>query len=579
MAATDKDTIYIDIDDEITGVIDKVRSSGGKVIALVLPKRASTFQSVVNMKLLKRSADDAKKHLVLITTEAGLLPLAGAAGVHVAKTLNSKPEIPLAPALNDDSEEMVEETGEEPGLGSDLNGDTPVGDLANTPPPPADGVETVELDDDEAPETTPVTPPTKDFTPTKDKAKKGSKDSKLKVPNFERFRTLLIIGGIVLIALIILAIVLFNVLPKATISIKTDATNVPASLNLNLSTSADSLNTNNSTLPAKLDSQQKTYTETVPTTGQKNEGNKASGSITVTNCGPSPETIPAGTGFSSNSGNTFISQSDVSIPPSGGKRFTGACANDGTASVNVLAQSGGSSYNLPSGTTYNIANSPSYTTAQGGTMSGGTDNNVQVVNQNDITSAKSKISTSDSNTVKQALQNQLKQEGYYALTATFSNSTPNVTSSAGVGDATNSVTVTEVATYTMFGVHQSDLKTLVDNAVKGQINTNKQNILSEGLDTASYSVGSSNSTSAQLTMQTTAVAGPEINVDNIKQQAEGKKPGDVKSQVGSDPDVTSVDVKLSPFWVGSVPKKTSKITVNIAKPTTTTSNNNASSNP
>src|SRR5918911_5581071 len=103
------DTIYIDIDDEITGIIDKLKASKGKVVALVLPKRAAVFQSIVNMKLLKRAADSSKKHLVLITSEAGLLPLAGAAGVHVAKTLTSKPVIPLAPQAIDDGEETVEE--------------------------------------------------------------------------------------------------------------------------------------------------------------------------------------------------------------------------------------------------------------------------------------------------------------------------------------------------------------------------------------------------------------------------------------------------------------------------------------
>ena len=111
--SNDKDTIYIDIDDEITGIIDKLQASDGKVVALVLPKRAAVFQSIVNMKLLKRAADSSKKNLVLITTEAGLLPLAGAAGVHVAKTLTSKPEIPSAPQLPDDNEETVQEDGEE----------------------------------------------------------------------------------------------------------------------------------------------------------------------------------------------------------------------------------------------------------------------------------------------------------------------------------------------------------------------------------------------------------------------------------------------------------------------------------
>ncbi len=38
MTSSSKDTIYIDIDEEITGIIDKVRSSEGKIVALVLPK-------------------------------------------------------------------------------------------------------------------------------------------------------------------------------------------------------------------------------------------------------------------------------------------------------------------------------------------------------------------------------------------------------------------------------------------------------------------------------------------------------------------------------------------------------------
>ena len=70
-----KDVIYIDVDDEITGIIDKVRRSGQKIVALVLPKRAAVFQSIVNMKLLKRAAEEAQKNIVLITSEVGLLPL------------------------------------------------------------------------------------------------------------------------------------------------------------------------------------------------------------------------------------------------------------------------------------------------------------------------------------------------------------------------------------------------------------------------------------------------------------------------------------------------------------------------
>src|ERR1700748_992884 len=86
-----KEKIYVDVDDEITAIIDKVDTAKGKVVALVLPKRCPVLQSVVNMKLLKRTADNNGKNLVLITNEAGLMPLAGATGLYVASTPTSRP--------------------------------------------------------------------------------------------------------------------------------------------------------------------------------------------------------------------------------------------------------------------------------------------------------------------------------------------------------------------------------------------------------------------------------------------------------------------------------------------------------
>lgn len=576
MAAKDKDTIYIDIDDEITGIIDKLHASEAKVVALVLPKRAAAFQSIVNMKLLKRAADGSKKNLVLITSEAGLLPLAGAAGVHVAKTLTSKPEIPSAPDAAIDDDEAVQEDGSAAEASAD--GDKTVGELAGAgaaagaAKPAADGVETLTLDDDDLPPEDAAAVKPKSFEPPK-----GKKNKKLHIPNFERFRLLLILGGALLVLIIgILLFITFS-LPKATITIKTDATNVSTNLDLNLSTTAQSLDPINAILPAKLASQQKTYTEQVPTTGQKNNGTKASGPVTIINCGPSDVTIPAGTGFSSG-GNTYISQADVTVPQSDFK-FDHTCKNNGAASVNVAAQNGGSSYNLPSGANFTIAGGPAYTTAQGGTISGGTDNIVQTVNQNDINNAKAKVNTNDSQ-FKQTLHSQLTGGDYYPLDATYQTGTPDVSSSANVGAVATAVTVTETITYTMFGVHQSDLTTLIDNQVNTQIDTSKQSVLDTGLNKAVFNVNTISATGAQLTMSTTAVAGPHLDVNTIKQQAAGQHAGAVRSQLSGNPDVTSVDVKFSPFWVSTVPKKTSRITVNIAKPTTSAKSSNSSgSNP
>lgn len=566
-----KDTIYIDIDDEITGIIDKLRSSENKVVALVLPKRATVLQSIVNMKLLKRAADDGKKSLVLITSEAGLMPLAGAAGVHVAKTLNTKPEVPQGPeGMDDDDEDAVDDAGEIPDEASAALAGAAAASAVAGAAAKGDDVETLQLDDDEVPgdldNTAPVSGKSKSFAPPAKGAKKGKKDSKLKVPDFDRFKMLLIIGGIALVGLIVFIIFAIFVLPKATINIKTNASSVDTNLSLNLSTTATEANEEESILPAKLAQQQKTYSQQVATTGQKNNGNKASGTVTLTNCSQSDDiTLPAGSGMGSG-GNTFITQQTVTVPASSFKK--GNCQNDGKASVNVAAQSAGTASN--GATSFSVPSNSSLTGS--GSTSGGTDNIVRVVNQNDINNAKGKINLEDKS-IKSDLQNQLKKDEYFPLASTFSSGTPAVTSSNNVGQVADNVTVTETVTYTMFGVKEDDLDQLVEKQIKDQIDTEKQSILDNGVKSATYTVNSQTSTGAQVTMDGKATVGPELDIAQITQSALGKKPSAVRDSLKNNPDVTDVDVKLSPFWVSSVPKKEKKVVVKVAKPSTNTSSN------
>ncbi len=568
MAAKDKDTIYIDVDDEITGIIDKLKGSEGKIVALVLPKRASVFQSIVNMKLLKRAADSSKKNLVLITAEAGLLPLAGAAGIHVAKTLTSKPEIPSAPSPSDTEETVPEppiEEADEP-----VDKTKPIGQLA-TGATAADGIETLKLPDEDLADA--AKPGSKTFEPPKKK-----KNKKLKIPDFNRFRLWLILGGAALVLLIIILIFITVALPKATISIGTDATNVNTNLNLSLSTTAKSLDPVNNVLPSKLAQEQKTYTQQVATTGQKNNGNKATGSVNMSGqtCGNipngNPATVPAGTGLSAN-GQTYITQEDTAFSYSGAPH--NGCLNfQANDSTHITAQSGGANFNV-SGVSFTVSGRGDVSAS--GSASGGTDNIVQTVNQNDINNAKGKITPDDSK-LKQDLQSQLKGQKLYPILATYNAGTPNVTTSSSVGMEASSVTVTEVITYQMFGVQQKDLTTLIDNQVNTQIDTSKQSVLDTGLSSGVFNVSSLSATGGQLNLSTNATAGPHLDINAIKKQMAGKKAGYIKSQLGDNPDVTSVKVDFSPFWVSTAPKKTSRITVKIAKPKTTVKASNSSAN-
>src|SRR5258708_6707747 len=266
MAANDKDTIYVDIDDEITTIIDKVRSSDGKIVALVLPKRASVFQSVVNMKLLKRTAESAKKHLVLVTTESSLMPLAGAVGLLVAATPQSKPEIPESPKNTDlegADEEPITDDGE--GYTASNAGDRSVDDLAGATGHVSPGDEAEMLPDD-------------DEAAGDDKPAKLSKNRHLKVPNFNMFRLRLFLAGLLLVAAIVGLYICLAVLPRAVIAIKTNTSTINVNLAATLDSAATKLNLDTGTVPAKSEQQQKTTSQQINTTGKKKTGEAAAAS-------------------------------------------------------------------------------------------------------------------------------------------------------------------------------------------------------------------------------------------------------------------------------------------------------------
>jgi hypothetical protein len=556
----DKDVIYIDIDDEITAIIDKVRDSEARIVALVLPKRATVMQSIVNMRLLKRSAETAKKHIVLVTAEAGLLPLAGAVGLYVAKTPQSRPEIPPAPngRPDDDDDEAVNMAAEPA-----IDRAKPIGAYAGAA---AVGTglgadaEAVELDD--------VPRPTNGQPGGVAPKGADKKDRKLMVPNFDKFRVLIIAGSAALVLLIIFGYLAIAVWPKATVLVKTDSQAVDTNLDVAFDTDADAVDTDDDVVPATLQQVAKTTSQTVDATGQLNKGEKASGQVTVTNCNFTPYSIPAGTGFSAN-GLTFISQKSVVIPKSsydfsGGGSFK--CNNDGKGSVDVMAQKAGASYNLES-QSYTIANSPENVKATGSAMSGGTDSIVKIVSQADIDTAKSKIAAGQNDAIKLELADALDDKDYLAIDDTFKASdNPEVTSDVAVGAEASQVTVTSKMTYTMLGAKQNDLKKLIEAKVYEKIDRNKQTILDYGIDDAFFKVQTADAQNTVVTMQTTSVAGSDLDLEAIKKQVAGLKASEAKALITKSPGVTDVDVKYSPFWVKSIPKKTGKITITVQKP-------------
>lgn len=542
-----KDTVYLDVDEEITNVIQKVQNSQKSIVALVLPKRAGVFQSIVNMKLLKRTADQNKKKVVLITSEAGLLPLAGAAGIHVAPTLSSKPVLPPSPTVAKVAE-VEHDLGE---VGIDPK--TPVGDLMDHGD---DDDDNIEIDNDQFAAVA---------TGGAAKAGKGGKagkagkgkggHGKLAVPNFNKFRKIMLFGGLALVLLIVGLWWALAIAPKATITLKTEASETLADFNFTADTGASDVDLEKKVLPAKRETVKKTDVEKVPATGQKDNGAKAGGTITFsTPCGPNFPTIPAGTGVSSN-GLTFITKSSVKLTPGGSSG--GSCKF--TGSTQVTAQNNGDKYNLAPGS-YSVANFPEVD-AQGSQMTGGTSEIIKVVSGTDIEAAKTKLNEKQA-AVSDELRATLNTQEYSAITASFNIGTPAYTITPAVDSEASEVTVQAITEYTMLGVKEDDLKKMIAEAIKDQVDTDKQSILDEGLSSAEYTVNTDKGAAkVPVKIQTTVVVGPDLDQDQIKSEIAGKKKGQVQELLKARPGVNDVTIDTKPFWNAKVPKKQAKITI------------------
>lgn len=82
-----RQTFYIDIDEEISSVIDRLNKSVTAENYFVVPGRAIFLQSIVNLKLLKREADKLGKRVVLVTQDEIGISMAQRSGIEASSSL------------------------------------------------------------------------------------------------------------------------------------------------------------------------------------------------------------------------------------------------------------------------------------------------------------------------------------------------------------------------------------------------------------------------------------------------------------------------------------------------------------
>ncbi|RJO62091.1 hypothetical protein C4544_01160 [candidate division WS5 bacterium] len=522
----DNKILYLEIDEEITSVIDRLKKTSETEVHLVVPKEAALLQSIVNLKLLKKQADALGKEIQIITHDKVGRNLAEQVGIHSASKMGEKPE----PIVREEPEAEKEiQYKEEPVVEDTKEVVFKKGAV---------------LGDDKKKGTE---------TPADDK---GTEKKKVKdlLPKFPRKKFIIIssLAGVLLFAF------LYIYVPMTNVKLRVLSEKQDMKTDFLIDKGADNVDSSSGKIPGNLISVEKTVTKEYQATGTKNIGNKAQGTITVKNTYSTlSQTLVAGTRFEAN-GLVFRTQSDVDVPgysDSGGGDITA-----GTANVSVIADSAGDNYNISS-SSFKIpafAGTAKYdkiTGSSAGSMSGGSTKEVKVVSASDISNARNSFGDNAKNEVKKEGQGKMdKDETIDEKAEEINVGALNVSKSEG--DEADKFTVSANASYKALAYKKDDLSKMVYDSLKEKTGPGKQ-IMEDKLETVELNITDVNLNAGTISGEASAVLhlGAKIDEGKLKTEISGDKEAKTKEYLENLDGVESVQIDYFPGFF----KRTSRL--------------------
>lgn len=560
-----KDVIYIEPEDDITDIIAKIEKSKEKIVALVPPKKAGVFRSVVNIKLIHKAGKTAEKSIVLVTTDPSIVKLAAATKLPVTKDLQTAPAVPTEDIEDPDlvsKEELIEEsdgTVETEEDVEELDGDDKK-DEENAEDT-EDTEEEEEKDEEEKPK-------------TKGKDKSGKKNPVAKSANkfiawIQGHKTLAILCGVGVLLLILFLIWALVIAPavKVTVGIRTTSNNFSEAVTFTTKLDEEDAAKGKFYLEEKkIETSEKVEFEA---TGKKNVGEKATGNVVVYAFFKNKGTVQVsgGSSFTFN-GLEYVSGDTMSLSWDG--VTAGDCENNGEASaitsgcliygrIDVTAAEPGSKYNVaPSNSGWN-------TTAPVGVysdkpMEGGTDKEITVVQKSDIEKAKESLGETSLEDNKNKLLENIGDD-VIVIESSLKQKVSEAESTPKVGEEVTEETKPTIKVTTTTSLYVID-KTKVEEFITEKANLKDDQKIYEMKDpfVENFSETENGYTGK---LKTSYLTGPKLTASSIADLIKGKGLGDAQHLLKDIDGVTEVRMDASVPWVTVVPNDTNRITINL----------------
>jgi hypothetical protein len=562
-----QDALYLEADEDITSAIDKLHKTAGATVQIVVPKRSTLLQSIINQKLLKKAAEATGKQLVLVTGDRVAVELAGRVGLAVAAAVNARPTIrAAAPAREPEMAEDVIDDNEavaEAVTAVDEKNQAPEKVKKQRPMFTHRDIETQEPIERVAGEEMVAEaegwegePPAAASAPASGlSAARSAKPPK--VPNFGRLQKSLLWGFLLVIAVVGYFVgMYFMTTAKVTLFVAASKVSVNTSFTAD---PAATTSTDKAVLAAQTVKIEKDLTGPVAPTGQKDAGTKAGGTVTVKNCEDSnTHTLKAGSVFTSQ-GKNFVSDADVTI---GAAAFSGGGTKctPGVGTVHVTASENGDTYNLTSATFTSALLSSNFTTT--GSMSGGTSKMLTVVTQDDVDKAKTDALAKDKDASLAALAGKVPA-GYRAVDGSQAQTPGTVTPTPAVGEQATAGNVTVHVVYSELAVSSAEFKTMLDALEQKQVGIENQ-IYEDGLQNVKTTATGGDATGARTFKLTAdAYGGAKIDAAVVAKSLAGKQFGNAMDIAGKVSGVQRVEIIMQPPWAANLPNRVNQIKVTI----------------
>lgn len=603
--------IYIDKDEDITDIVDKIKSASSRLVTLVVPKEAIVLQDVINLKILQKKAEEFGKEVSVSKTDSDKIPTSFQAeemehrisslrkqapkmvGSHLGaikvsdmvkkggtvdlrnmssrKSLERQEEV----VANIDREQVFKDT-------EDFNNKEDIfPDVLDTKSDVVfDSAENIDSDENFWGEKTTE----KEVFPVEDnipsffespheelKEKDIANHSRVNIKDKRRRSILPTLSSrffaiFILLCLLTAGISLFFVLPKADIFIALKAENVKGDFNFVLDENISEIDQEKNQLPAQNVEIVSEKSQTYKANSKKNLSEKATGEIVIYNeCSTGTQTLVANTRFLSKEGKVFKVEEGVTVP---GFTKPEDTVIAGQKRVKVVAEGAGESYNIGA-TSFTIPKLQELVSWKYSCLYARSDSAMSGGIEKEVTY----VSDSDYNTAKEALLKLVKAENDQKIVEKQNDSTfvvnddsdegqVSTKSSVAVGGVAEEFVLTISVKKNVLVVEKSNIDSLLEKNIIKLANSGDASPVEDSL---SYEVKDFDKKDDKVSITVSASEDFVFNVneDEIKGAVANKNEAEFSEYFNKIDGIESVNINLWPFWVKRVPNDHNKINVTI----------------